>query len=164
MYNFNYSYISSVYTLLSANSFNVDENYNMKKQRVLHLHIKEFNDQYDNQTSNIITTFRLYPRYIKNKFLYADSKNIKKVYEMQPRKLNKITIVLADSFGNPIHINFLDTDVSSKCNACICTPDVKNYSCPCNYILHPYNLYRQLYLFFVFGYYQVIHPSDTLVY
>jgi len=152
------SYIYNITTVSDIYQYKVDSNSPSKYQRVLHLNIKELNDNFDYSTSKILSTFRLIPKSIKNKFLYADTKNIQKIFDDAPIKLNKFSIQLTDSNNIELKIYFLDYDIINQSNACCCSYEQKIYSCPCNYILHPLNPKYQIYLFFNFQYkYMVIN-------
>lgn len=138
----------------------VDYSNPSKQQRIFNLVIKELDDHfnYDTNNSNDIATFKLYPSSIKNKFLYADNKDITKIYDINnPIKLNKLSIILLDNNFKILKINFLDNELSTTIlnNKCNCNQDSKEYSCSCNYILHPFNPNYQLYLFFDFKYKQM---------
>lgn len=160
-----YSFIFKNNVLTNAYFYNIDKNFNSKKERILHLIIKELDDEYDHSTnSSIISTFKLFPKSLKNKFLFASTLNVKKIYEKQPRKLNRITCILADANNNEIKIYFLDMDVPSKSNKCYCSFESKKYSCPCNYILHPYNRYYQMSIFLNFTYKQLIYEAEKILY
>ncbi len=132
--------------------YNVDTGFNSKKQKIFNLIVKELDDNYDFTTSNIISTYKLYPKTIKKNYLYADSKNIEKIFDKVPIKLNKLSISLTDSNNNQLNINNLDLDVINICNSCICKCEECNYACHCSYILHPLNPLYQIYLFFSFRY------------
>jgi len=151
-------------TLVVSNiyQYSVDTDSSSKTQRVLHLNIKELNDNYDNTTEPNVTTFRLFPKSIKNKFLYADTKSIKKLFDKVPVKLNKCSIQITDTYNNILQINFLDYDIVNPSNICQCSPEHKNYACPCVYILHPLNPKYQTYMFFNFEYkYMIINEKMT---
>jgi hypothetical protein len=160
VYSYNYD---DTFSFTTAFAYTINNDYNSKKERVLHLLIKELDDNNEHHTSSIISTFKLFPKSLKNKYLYANTHNIKKVFDVQPRKLNKISIILADCNNNEIKINYLDQDVSSTANKCYCINSSRKYSCPCNYILHPYNRYHQMTLFFTFSYYQCVNKSTVLL-
>ena len=160
-----YSFIFANNVLTNVYSYNINTEFNSKKERILHLIIKELEDDHTHSTdSSILSTFKLFPKSLKNKFLFAGTLNIKKIYEKQSRRLNRITCILADTNNNEIKINFLDLDVPSKSNKCYCSPEVKHYSCPCNYILHPYNRYYQLSVFFNFTHTQLAYDANTILY
>jgi len=146
IYNTSETIINSIY------KYNVDTGFDSKKQKIFNLIVKELDDNYDYSTSNVISTYRLYPKTIKKNYLYADSKNIEKIFDKVPVKLNKLSISLNDSNNNQLNINNLDLDVINKCNSCICKYEEYNYACHCSYILHPLNPLYQIYLFFSFRY------------
>jgi len=148
--------ISTIY------QYTVDFDSLTKEQRLLNLNIKELDDVYDNTTGNIITTFRLFPKSIKNNFLYADTKKIKKLFDKVPVKLNKISIQITDNNNVQLKVNFLDFDIVNPSNLCICSPEHKDYSCPCSYILHPLNPKYQTYMFFNFEYKYMIINEKTI--
>lgn len=137
--------------------YNINYSNTYKNQRIYNLVVKELDDRFDYETNNSASsaTFKLYPSSIKNKFLYADSKNIKKVYDTNPVKLNKLSISLLDNNFNELKLNFLDNDVNSNTNKCECNNESKKYSCSCNYILHPLNPNYQIYILFDFIYKQM---------
>ena len=141
--------------------YNVDVDSYSKQQRLIHLNIKELNDNYDDIINNIITTFRLFPKSIKNKFLYADTKNIKKIFDNIPLKLNKFSIQLTDNNNTELKIFFLDYAIVNPNEKCICTPENKVYSCSCNYILHPLNPKYQIYIFFDFQFKDMVINYNT---
>ena len=156
------SYIYKSFIIKNIYQYSVDSDSSSKTQRVLHLNIKELNDDYDNTTEQAITTFRLFPKSIKNRFLYADTKSIKKLFDKVPVKLNKLSIQITDSYNNILQVNFLDQDIVNPSNICSCSPEYKNYACPCIYILHPLNPRYQTYMFFNFEYkYMVINEKMT---
>jgi hypothetical protein len=130
----------------------------------MHLNIYELNDNYDYTTNKTITTFKLYPKVIKNKFLYASTKRIHKIFDKVPLKLNKLSVQLTDNNNVPLQILFLDYDIIDPTNKCKCTPDNKIYSCVCNYILHPLNPKYQIYIFFSFLYKRMIIDEKTIGY
>ena len=103
------------------------------KQKIFNLCIKEFNDNfgYDTNNSNTIT-FKLLPKSLKNKFLYADTRNIKKHFNNNNIKTKKISISLLDNLNNKVKINNLDYDINTPDN-CICCVDneCKNFTCCC---------------------------------
>lgn len=149
-----YSYIYNNNSIQHIYKYYIDYSYSSRKDRSLHLNIYELNDDVHEYTTTVnqkISTFKLYPKVIKNKFLYAETKNIEKVFDKTPLKLNKFSIQLADNNNVPLQIFFLDYDVSTT-NVCICSPINKDYSCSCNYILHPLNPMYQMYIFFNFLY------------
>jgi len=149
---FSFVYFNDI--IQSIYEFYVDCICSSRKERSLHLNIYELNDdahEYTTTTNQTISTFKLYPKVIKNKFLYADTKNIEKVFDKTPLKLNKFSIQLTDNNNQPLQIFFLDNNVSTT-NQCLCVPSCRNYSCSCNYILHPLNPMYQIYIFFNFLY------------
>jgi hypothetical protein len=149
-----YSYVYNNTSIQHIYKYHIDCSYSSRKDRSLHLNIYELNDDVHEYTTTVnqkISTFKLYPKVIKNKFLYAETKNIEKVFDKTPLKLNKFSIQLADTNNVPLQIFFLDYDVSTT-NVCICSPINKDYSCSCNYILHPLNPMYQMYIFFNFLY------------
>ena len=134
------------------------------KQKIFNLCIKEFNDNfgYDTNNSNTIT-FKLLPKSLKNKFLYADTRNIKKHFNNNNIKTKKISISLLDNLNNKVKINNLDYDINTPDN-CICCVDneCKNFTCCCNYILHPLNPLYQLFMYFDFTYPDLILNDQEL--
>lgn len=162
---FSFIFVSNVLTTVYM--YYVNANYNAKKERVLNLNIKELNDDHEHTTAittSIISTFKLYPKSLKNRYLHANTSNIKKIFEQQPRSLNKLSILLTDASGNEIKLNYLDKDVYTKSTSCYCSIEQIKYSCPCNYILHPYNRYYQLTLFFKFEYSNLVYQSELNLY
>jgi hypothetical protein len=145
------------FTLISNNS--------ASKNRIFHLCVKEFNDNFNYHTdhSSNTVTFKLLPKSLKNKFLYADSRNIQKNFKQNYVKTNKISISLSDGFNNQIKINNLDYDINTP-ESCICTIDCecKNFTCSCNYILHPLNPLYQLFMYFEFTYFDMILSDQEL--
>jgi hypothetical protein len=157
-----YSFILNNNNITNIYKYCVDYSLPSKNEREMHLIIKELNDNYNyNTNSNYITTFILYPKSIKNKYLFANDKNIVKRYLNNPLKLNKLTIVLTDGDNNELKIYNLDSDINSN-KECICTFETKNYSCSCNYILHPYNPKYQIYMQFSFSFLRMTFNEPNL--
>lgn len=148
------------YTIQAIATYQLDKTNNNKTQRTFNLIIKELNNNQDYNTSNIITTFRIFPTSIKNNYLYANTKDIIKMYDKQPLNLNKLSIILADNNNIELKINYLDTDIQNPSKKCLCTPNNKLYSCACTYILHPYYRYYQLYLNLNFTYNHMVYPAN----
>jgi hypothetical protein len=136
------------------------------KHRVYYLKINEFDDSYDYQTNgdNSSCTFKLIPKSLKSNFLYANTKNIQKVFDKKNIKTKKITISLLDDSYNEIKINNLDYDIQTD-SKCICCPfeECKNFSCCCNYILHPYNPMYQMFIYFSFTYKHLIANATEFI-
>jgi len=137
------------------------------KQKVYNLCVKEFDDisNYSTDHSNTNTiSFKLLPKSIKGKFLFANSRNIQKNFGQNSVKTKKISIKLLDNFNNDIKMNNLDYDINTPEN-CICCieNECKNFTCCCNYILHPLNPLYQIFIYFDFQYLDLILSDQELI-
>jgi hypothetical protein len=163
-----YSYTINNNQILNNNiyQYQLKKNNPSTKHRIFYLKINEFDDNYDYNTNgdNSSCTFKLIPKSLKSYFLYANTKNIQKIFDKQNIKTKKISITLLDDTYNEIKINNLDYEINTD-NKCICCPfnECKNYSCCCNYILHPYNPMYQMFVYFNFTYKQLIPNSADFI-
>lgn len=138
--------------------FTINKNISATQNRSFNLCIKELNDKFEYNTDNEddgnianVGIFKIFPKSLKSNFLYANTRKIEKKFENENIKTKKLSIKLLDNVNNDIKMNNLDYDVTTT-NCCICLPtdEVKNYSCSCNYILHPLNPLYQIFMNFEF--------------
>jgi len=144
---YNYDLSTSILYLITY-----DSGFNISKYKYINVSINCFNDNYQYNTEQKDNyTFQLIPKSSKKYFIHLHTKNIQKYFYKNPKNINYINI----KFDN-ININNLDYDVPFIKN-CTCSDidENKNYSCYCNYILHPLHKYYQSFFYLTF---ETLHP------
>jgi hypothetical protein len=149
--------------IIDTYSYTLNYNNPSKQQRVFYLNISEFNDNCNYYTDNSknIATFKLLPKSLKGRFLYASANGIQKIFDTDYVKTNKLSISLLDQNNQEVKIGNLDYDIITN-GKCVCCFENINYSCSCNYILHPLNPIYQIFMFFNFTYDEMIMPYNEL--
>jgi len=123
----------------------------LDSDRYLILTINEITDNNINSTNNALRQAfcLLYPDSYGELHYYAATNYQDKIWKMSNlANINRLTLTLSDSFGNPLQMPFLDYYVTTG-KICNCTGT--NYACPCFYIRHPYYKWLQVQYMIKFG-------------
>jgi len=123
----------------------------LDSDRYLILTINEITDNNINSTNNALRQAfcLLYPDSYGELHYYAATNYQDKIWKMSNlANINRLTLNLSDSFGNPLQMPNLDYYVTTG-KICNCTGT--NYACPCFYIRHPYYKWLQVQYMIKFG-------------
>ena len=123
----------------------------LDSDRYLILTIDEITDNNINSTNSALRQAfcLLYPDSYGELHYYAATNYQDKIWKMSNlANINRLTLTLSDSFGNPLQMPFLDYYVTTG-KICNCTGT--NYACPCFYIRHPFYKWLQVQYMIKFG-------------
>jgi hypothetical protein len=124
-------------------------NLSLEDEKFILLNIDEIKDVNDMATNvEISNAFSiLYPDYVNGDFFYTNTQGVNKIYRFsQLGNIKSLTINITDNEGKDYNTYsykmFTDTHISNN-KKCICKVNssgelIRDYSCSCSYIRHPY--------------------------
>ena len=126
----------------------------LENEKFLLLFIDEIDNNQNFSTNQFIDRSfgMLMPNFINGDYLYMDTKIVEKIYKYSDLGIvDQITLKITNSRGIEISTNTEAYDMMSNMNICACQ-FVRDYSCVCTYMRHPFYYKFQTNTLFKVGY------------
>jgi hypothetical protein len=145
VYELQYNINTSTFVLYEFELINLS----LEDEKFILLNIDEIKDVNDMATNiEISNAFSiLYPDYVNGDFFYTTTQGVDKIYRFsQLGNIKSLTINIADNEGKDYNTQsykmFTDTHISNN-KKCICKVNsngelIRDYTCSCSYMRHPY--------------------------